>query len=529
MAGQTSAEAIGQGIEEAGRGVARGFENAIQMRRIIEQLREGNLIKVEQFLKLPATTRQRLLQDPQFRADLVHSMSKNPLKKEKKTPEETPEQRVWLNSLGAERPEETATRQKAQSEAVKSQAEAAIAERKAAFATGKMKPSPIDLATNFDFKDPIAAALFTQIPDAQLKDIALAEKKQGPIYESQQMMEWYKWGTDQGFPPALAMTTARAISQGQWDKVPISYTDYTTGKVVPVRGKAEQELAVQTINARARMQEVQNNLENSIATSSAQLAEKAGISLDQARADIVALRHGKPAPFPTPHLAEMAKLDETNKQIEIDKNREALLNDRYGINTINESLKTMLSAYKEENNSILPNAAATKDLGNKITALQEELSKRLGERYGVKLPEYGNTWAQSIGGAIKSAWGGIKATGAYGSDIISDMDAAVEQVYKDTPGIEVSAPGSALRIKVPSGAVIPKRHSPEQLKVLDDMATTFNNMLADPNTPVEQKKKVLDFIDRRLMPAKQDPDKFYDLFLPGGVSGSDINLPPEQP
>lgn len=518
MAQDVNAVPIARGIESAGDNVAQGFKNSLALRKQIEELRQGNLIKLDAFLKLPATTRQRLLQDPDFRKDLVHTMSKNPLKKEKAGGKELPEQTMWLDSLGAERPEETASREKVVAESQKAVAEAALAKQKERLSTGVEKATPMSLLIAGDVKDPIANAMFSLVPQDQLKAIALNEHKAGPMYLQTQMQEWYKWGITEGLPPGLAMTTASAIANGKWDEVPTSYTDYSTGKVAPVRGKAERELAISATNALANMQSIQNTIANSIATSATQLAEKAGIPLDQARADIMAMRAGKPAPFPTPHLEQMALFDSQIKSQEIEKNAQTILNDKSGIGMIKESLNALTAQYKEAGSTSLTgsmSSAQKADLADKMNALTEELSSRLAGRYGIKFESYDTLhpgFIAAVKKVISSVGQGLSSAGAWTADMANEVDNAlgVNQVVE---GSQLTHPPSARVGPNVGHPTVP--HTPEQKKILEDMAKSFDATLKDETVPIDQKKQLMEYINNVFKPAYTDPSKFLDLFRTG--------------
>lgn len=505
-------EEIQRAIEQMSREIAEAMRFSAQRKHAQKELDLQSLTKVKDFMSLPADKRKALLLDPSFRQEMIRVVDPESFatgKAAKKTMADKTvmqQKETSVLALGEETATEQLARQKEIAAVGKSQAEAALVQQKQRISSGVETATPMSLLMTGDVKDPMAAALFSLVPQETLKNLALAEKKMGPIYQNQQKQEWYKWGIDQGLPPGVAMQTSFAIAAGEWDKVPVAFND-GKGKMIQVRGKAEQELATSAMLANARVQEVQNTISSSIATSAAQLAERAGIPLDQARANIVAVRSGKPTPFPTPNLEDMVKLDMANKKLEIEKNTQSILNDKSGIGMIRESLNTMLSAYKEEKGTVF-NSAASDDLGKKIVALQEVLAQRLGERYGIKLPEYGPTWGDTVKGAMAGTWNLMKTTGAYGKAVADTVDETMKQVAPN------QFQGESGRVPAAAGKPQASRvRTPEQEAVLSNLYTSFTKALTDDSVPNDQKEAIRKYITEKLEPVFQDPSKFNDLFV----------------
>jgi hypothetical protein len=507
-------ELLSQQIEQMARDIAESIRFSAQRKMQQKQLDLQSLQKVKDFMSLAPDKRKALLLDPHFRQTMMETLDPESFASVRKTKKATADvegmkqRETSVLSLGEETSAEKLAREKAKGEAEKATAEGLLAQQKQRLSTGVEAATPMSLLIAGDVKDPVANALFSLIPQNELKNIALAEHKTGPLYQQTQQQEWYKWGVNEGLPPGLAMETAFRISKGEWDKVPTQYQDATTGKTVPVRGKAEQQLAMDAMNARSRAQEVQNTIQSSITTSSTQLAEKAGIPLDHSYANIMALRAGKPTPFPTPNLQEIVGLDLQNKSLEIQKNIQTILNDKSGIGMIKESLTALTAQYKQQQGYVW-DSSKSKDLEDKINKLTEELSSRLSSRYGIKFDKYEeiHSFWPVVKGATSNVWDGMKATGAYGEDLGKAFSDTLKQPVE---GARLPVPPSS-RVGPNVGAPVQK-HTPEQEAVLTNLYKSFQAALADDKTPVEQKNSIRKYIQDVLEPAYLDPLKFNNLF-----------------
>lgn len=503
------AQVISQAIQEFGDNFASMWKLRMQQQLEQKRLDLSSLDKVKTFMSLPAEKRQILLKDPNFASDMIRTIDPESFatkKKAKATMADTEgmaSRTAAVMALGNPTTDEILAREKAGAEAQGAQAEAQMKTLKSNLATGVTTPTPMNLLGAFDMKDPFATSLMIGMnADPKMKDLvtnlALAEKKGGPIYQQQQAQDWYKWGIDQGFSPALAMKTAQSVSQGKWDEVPTSYTD-GNGRVVPVRGKAEQQLAIDTANAVSRANEVQNTIESSIAQSSVALAKDAGIPIDQARSDIKALRAGTPLPYKTPNIEKIAQADLVLKGQEIEKNANTILNDKYGINTIQSSLQALISAEKEQSGS---NA---KDTKQKIDAMTQDLASRLAGRYGVQYPEY-SSWEDTVKRAVIGGWQSMAATGAYAADTVNNINQALKEGEK--PGSELT--GSRMQYELGTSPT-QTQHTPEQLSTLSSMYGIVANAINDPNVSADKKKEYQSFLNDYLEPAYHDPNKFNAL------------------
>jgi hypothetical protein len=492
------------------------------------ELRQEGLQKLYEWVKnTPPEQRKVLLSDPAFRANILKMIDPhlNPFQRKGKEQQSAISEES-LKALGPQTPEEAlAIREKtakvgeAESAAKLKETEANVAAYKEQFQTGKTKPSAMDLITNFEFKDPIAAALATSIPAEDLKNIALAQHKMGPIYEQTQLQDWYKWGMSQGFSPGLSFATATAISKGEWDKVPTQWMNPDTGKVQPVRGEAERKLALDTMNANTQMKSVQNTIESSIATATMQLVEK-GVPPDQARANVMAMRQGKPLPFAMPQITDALALVTAAKNVEIQKNVQTILNDKN--NAIRESLNTMLSTYKGISGTVM-NSAQAKDLEDKINATVEGLTQNLSGKYGLKFQSYEelHTFMPTVKAAVAATWNGMKAAGAFPIDVDKQiLDAIDKHIGVNEPpqpapdfipgGVIGSAkPGSAL----PSITKPKAEMTPDMEKVIRGIHESVQTALRDPAVTVDQRNKLQQYIDERVNPVIADPSRFQELLL----------------
>lgn len=503
---QYDAQAYAQGIENAGEGIARGFRTVLELRMAEERLRQGNLIKIKDFMSLPAEKRQALLSDPAFRRDLLHTMSEHPLRKTKAGQTETPEQTAALTQLGTPTAEEAAKTGKAISEFQEAEAKRGLAEQKLRISTGVETPTPLSLLMAGDVKDPVAAALFSNIPQEQLTNIALADKKQGPLYQQSQQQEWFKWAIGEGLPPGVAMQTAAAISRGMWDKVPHTYTDYATGKTLPVRGKAEQQLAIDMMNARSRIQEIQNTFANNRATLAFKIASEAGLGMDQANANAAAMLAGKEVPFSTAAMRDSFAMAQILKSQEIEKNAQTILNDKFGITAVREALQTTLAQYRETGTFSGLDSGKLKD---QIQSMQKDLVQRLGARYGVKIDETPSFW-ESTKKVMGRVWNGVvKPAGAFSADVIGAVDGVLKE-EAETPGTGASAYQLG---KFGTGPDMPKvQHTPDQEGVIRNLLSSTTAALGNEQVPLEQRKQLKKYMDEVLIPVAEGKRDFMSLF-----------------
>src|SRR5262245_1982420 len=465
-------------IRQLGQDIGESFSEASRLAYLRKKLSLESIDKLKTFMSLPADKRKALLADPSFRQDIIKTLDPDTFLSRKKGKKALADQEGMSQrnktalALGEPTVEEVTARTKAKAEADKAASEARFQQQKENIAAGREQATPMSLLMH-GVTDPIANSLFALVPDETRKNIALAEKKLGPIYQQQQLETWYKWGMDQGFQPGLAYQTAAAISQGAWDKVPVNQTDYRTGKQTPVRGKAEIELANQTLQAQARMQEVSNARDNAIATSTMQLAEKSGLTPDQARADVMAIRAGKPAPFPTTALTQHIIDDLIIRKQEIEKNTQTILNDQAGLAQINDALKSMTQAYKD---SGYFSGAQGRDLEDKIKQTREELTKRLAMRYGIKYDTYEDLHPlrTAVGQAMGSVWKGAKTTGYWGIDLAKDaavatgIDEGLNDMMKGFTE-SMSPIGEAVKGTFQTPQTKVGTHTPEQERILGDL------------------------------------------------------------
>lgn len=511
--GQANAEIIARMIEDAGKsvgeGMTRGRENRIQLEALrLKEMRES----FTELRQMPPEQRKKMLSDPSYVVHMAYGLGPLLGKPEEQKAELS--RRVdLLKSLGEPTEEEAAKLKKAKTEAEGAEADTGMKKLKLSLAKGETQPTPLNLLMSGEGpKDPLAAALFTaQATDPEaaktITNLALAEKNGGPIAEASRTRDWYEKMLNQGLPPGVAMQSAIAIAKGQWDKVPTEYVD-ASGKKVPIKAKAEQELAINMMNAVSRAKEVKGNIENSIATSAAALAEKAGIGLDQARADVVALRNGQPVPFSTAALREHVALDTMLKQQEVAKNTTVLLRDRSGIEDIKGALGTLISQYKEA--GLMPGSLDTGKLKTQIQGLQKDYVDRLSQLYGIQLPPDQGWESTTLGAAGANAfwatWDGMKASGAYGLDLGSDF-------VKSMDGLRsTGSPGTGAPVIPGRNTPKPPTFSADQQKLLDGFASTMTNGISDPNVPVGQKKAMLDWVNNVLMPVKNGTADFNTLF-----------------
>lgn len=532
-----NAEVVARMIDQMGQNVSQGIVRAMELRYRNREIDLQSLQKIKDFMALPAEKRKALLQDPQFRTSIEQAMAPQAFRTARSARKISLDQRQSMEqsamSLGEETSTEKAERLTKEAGAQKATAEAKLAELKNNIATGVTAPTPLNLLMTGDVKDPLAGALFSNIGKEDLTNLALFEKKAGPLYTKQQQQEWYGKMLQEGLPPGVAMQSAIAIANGEWDKVPTAYRDATTGRVVPVRAKAEQQLAIDAMNARSRAQEVQNNIQSSIATSAASLAEKSGLSLDQASQDVIAMRSGKKIPFPTPALTEHAQNDLLIQRQEIEKNKQSILNDQSGVGMIKETLTALTAAYKEQQNTIEPNSAATADLKDKIQQLQQELTSRLAGRYGIKFDSYEqmHPFSTSVSGAISSIYDSMKTAGAFGLDFSKDTLDGIGQILQQGQE-EAKSPTSQASLyqaaRFGTGPAIPKQSfTADQQNIVQGLVDSVTKALSDDNTPVEQKKSFMDYYNNILKPVIDDPSKFNLLFTqppaskPGGDDDDD--------
>jgi hypothetical protein len=538
---QANAELIAAAITEIGRAMGKSMEVLMAMKAEDRKLSEKSLAKLETFMKLPPEKRKMLLDDPSFRSQFVSVLEpdieaysgkrrKAALERAKR-----PDRIETMMQLAAPTGAEKAATEKAAAELEKTQAEArketalggkAVVEERMAglkerLATGVEAPTPMNLLFAGDIKDPIAAAMFSLIPQEQLKNIALADKKQGPIYQQAQQQEWFKWGIAEGFSPALAMKYGMHIAAGEWDKLPLK--DPMTGQ--PVRAKAERELATQQMNAQSTRMSVNNTLESSIATATVELASKAAIPLEQARADIVAMRQGKPLPFPlaSEHLMHIATLDETLKGQAVEKNRVELMKNKSGIAEITSSLTSLIEANKKGW------GASSGQMKKDIDGLIENLTTKTMEMYGVPREHYAS-WRESIMGVMGSVWSGLKPAVVMGDLLKGDLEK-----YLKSPEMKQFASTPLMKELLPElGDVVGKPKSPTKLDpnqegVLKNLYKSLTGVLQDPNTPDENKKFIMSFIKDKLEPIRKGEASFLDLIGAGQTAGAPAPPAPPAP
>jgi hypothetical protein len=526
-------------MEEMGKNISDSMVYAMRLRMQQKEIDLQSMQKVKDFMSLPPDKRKALLLNPDFRSQMIQTLDPDAFstkKKAKKTSSDTAgmqQREASAMMLGEPSAEEQVKQQTLVEQGKKAEAEAAIATRKKELSTGERSITAMDLFATFDFKDPLAATLAESVmsnPETKqmVLNAALAEKKAGPLYAKQQQQEWFKWGTEQGLPLGIAIESAIHIAAGEWDKVPTTYTDMKTGKVIPIRAKAEQELLFQSINAVSRQQEVQNSIENSIATSSVQFAEKTGLPLDQSRANILALRQGKPIPYPTTHLEDMAKLEEINKRVEIDKISQTIINDKH--NMIRESLNSMISAYKDYGTGGIGGGAATKDLEDKIEQTMQEMTKSLASKYGIKYKAYDElhwVFGPAVNRAFKQTWEGMKAAGALpvdlGADGIKKFEQLIVPQIGEAPGeskpttVTPFIPGGLLT--TPKGVKKKASFSPEQEKVFRSLHESVQTALSSQSLTPAQRDNLQKFVDERLNPVYEDPSRFNELLLSPSLTG----------
>lgn len=522
-----NAAVISRMIEEMGKNISAAVMTRQNRQIELAKLQRSGMDELEKFKSLPAAQRQRMLQDPSFVLRMVKVMDPetfmNPRAAKKLSVDDLKNRINSIRALGVETPEETAQRGELEAKRGKAVAEQQLAEQKQRISSGVETPTPMSLLMAGDVKDPLAAGLFSTMNANDLANLAKFEKKvpDNPQFQMAQQQEWFKWGVAQGYSPGLAMATATAIAHGQWDKVPETWTDPATNKPYQVRGEAERKLAIDSMNAISRSREVQNTIESSIATSSEMLAEKAGIPPDQARADIMALRAGQKVPFPTPHLEEMAKLDEMNKGIEIQKNQQSILNDK--TNMIRESLNSMLALYKEQGTLTgTMSGAQKKDLEDKMNETLEGLTQTLSGKYGVEYKPY-SSLHYSVKGAAQTIWNSMKAGAAFSSDVSGAVDDYFKQQFPNQfPGLGARVPSADARA---GGKLTPEREN-----ILKGLYQSLGDALQSDDIPATQKKSIKDYINNTLEPIFKDPSKFDQLFaLPPTTGTQPPQQQPEQP
>jgi hypothetical protein len=508
-------------IRQMGEDIANSIRQSFQMKAEEKKYSQTSLQKMRDFMSLPPSKRSQLLQDPNFRKQIIDAMdphlySRHKEKKEGPQPtmeslmelaKPTPEE-ITSSSILSEQLQEAKLKTQQGEQKLRSDKSAAeMAELKEGIATGKVPATPLNVLYTGDVKDPLAAALFSQVDPKTLTDLALFEKKSGPMYEKAQQAEWFKWGMTEGFSPGMAMRYAISISQGKWEDVPL--IDPLTKK--PVRGKAEQELATSAMNAQTSRMNAQNTREDSIATAAVNLAEKSGLSLDQARANVMAMRNGQPQPFPTPHFSWMAGFDEVIKQQEIKKHSETILNDRAGISTIRESISTLMQQYKE-------GIGDTKQLETDIAFLHKQLTERMAQRYGMKFEEAGPGFWGGVGNAMAATWDTMKTSGAWSDDVSKDVGemfhalgrASVEGIVVGLGSLSDPAGAQALKEQFARESTL----SEDQEKTLLQLYENADKQLKDPNTPAATKKKVADYVRDVLEVVRKDPRRFDRIYAP---------------
>jgi len=502
-------------ITKMGDDIANAIRQGMQMRVQEKQYKQGSLQKMKDFMSLPPSKRQQLLQDPNFRQQMMdtidpHLFGKHNEKKEGPRPsmesllqlaKATPEEELNIDILNEEYKEALLKSKQGEQDLRTKTVTAEMAEMRKALSKGELQPTTLNVMLLGDLKDPLAAALAANLDEKTLTDLAMLEKKAGPLYQSQQKGEWFKWGLTEGFSPGMSMTYADAISNGRWDQLPA--VDPITKK--PVRGKAEQTLAIDMMNAQTSRLNAQNTIETSITTAAVALSEKSGLTLDQSRANVIAMRSGKPAPFPTPHLTWMVAFDEVIKQQEIKQNTETLLNDKAGIAQIRESMNTLLSQYKEGTG----NAKLTE---KQIVTLQTALTQRLSERYGMKFEEVGPGFWGSVGNAMSATWDAMKTSGAWADDVAADFDTMFHKLgTSSVQGIIVglgslSDPEGAQKLQeqFKQGATL----TPAQESTLIQLYETADRTMRDPNATAEAKKKAAEYVRDVLETVRKDPSRF---------------------
>jgi len=512
---------IAEAVEQAGKSIGEGVKNAVELRYKLKQLDLAGMQKITELMKLPPGKRQELLQDPTFRQGIVEAMAPAMFwKKGKKVPQEKLQQMHQAAlSLGFPTQEETVALGKAQAETLKAQSEASLAKLKEGIATGVVSMTPANVLMAGDVKDPIAAKLFSLTDKKMLEDIALGEKKAGPLYVKQQTQDWYeKFSVAFGLPPGVAMQSAIAVANGQWDKVPETYRDPDTGKVVQVRSIAERQLAVNMFNAQSERQKVNLEFANSRARIAQEFADKAAIPYDAALLNANAALNGKPMPIQMPGMVNLAAMAQIERQQLIQKNAQQILESKSGIGMIRESLSALIATYKETSFGGLTGLMSSSqkaDLEDKINTLTQDLTGRLAGMYGVPFKTYdeNHPFAASVRQAASAVWQSGLSAGAYGIDEGSAFGKAMTEAIGK--GLRKQQSSAVVGMFTPAEMYTPtKQLTQEQTDIIRNITKGIQQTVNSPNATDEQKKAMQDYFEQNVVPAINDPSKFIDLFKP---------------
>lgn len=382
------------------------------------------------------------------------------------------------------------------------------------------------MAALLDLKDPVTSAMFANLDDETLTQMAELEHKVGPLYNQRNTADWFKTFLDQGIPAGQAAKYGAAVASGKLDQIPKE-----------VLGKVGKDLALDYAKFGLEKKKFETGQQQALVQASTSLAKDAGLDPSTAMQYLKDLGAGKAPKLPGDTFAKVKAADEQYKALQIDSLKQQIANNPAAIDNITKTIDTFAKMKKEGMKPSGSMGLFSPSYDEYIQQYGEQLNKTLSKQLGIAAPQ-SSDWNKIMYGAVKDTFdnvvGGAGAAGAFGTGTLKDFGTAVT-----SPKIDVGAgqygtgmePGYTNPKTTPAATTAPPviqegALTDQQREMLRSQYQAIQQAMADPSLPAQAKSELY---KHKLMidQVVQNPSLFPALAGMGmGQQQQQFNVPP---